>query len=355
MKNRVYKLFCAMLCVCLAATALISCSGGKVAVKYDGKGGGEINQSTMSLLIAVVNGQRNYSDLLDTPIADGQELTYGDLVVVEATTLAEMLLKCEYLNDVVYGFGLSDQEEDAIEEYIDSVVTAYGSEEALSNAMSKFGADKKALRRFVTLSLKQSVLRQNLFGEDGELYVDNEKLLDYFEEKYIIADHVYLKLTGEQKEDGTTIPLTEQEKQQKRDFANSLYDMVLSGETDFDTAIEEYGEDTYKMMYPDGYFVPKSTDTNLEENVINALIEMQEGEIRVVETETGLYILKRKTMEKELCLTVPDFAATLLYSIENEEFNGIVEAVGDVIIDKDVIAELDPAVIPAFYIGESVQ
>ncbi len=346
LKNKFIGLFCVLLAVLLLA----SCGGaGKVAMKYDAKGGGEINQSTMSLLIAVINGQRSeYAPYLNKPIAEGGETTYGDLIVVEATALGEMLLKCEYLNDVVYGFGLSAEQSDSVEKYIDAAVDTYGSKTALADALSKFGADTEALKRFVTLSLKQSTLRQNIFGEGGTNYITDTELISYFADNYIIADHVYLKLSGEAKEDGTATPLTEEQKQEKRDFANALYMQILSGGTTFDKAIEEYGQDTYKMMYPDGYFVPREQESNLEEAVLSALREMTEGDMRVVETASGIYILRKNEMNGQLCMSVPEFAAALEYTMENEKFGEMIEALDGVKLDKDIIGELDPSVIPAF-------
>ncbi len=65
----------------------------------------------------------------------------------------------------------------------------------------------------------------------------------------------------------------------------------------FDKLIEEYGEDEGMEKYPNGYYMTKTSDYDSPE-VVEALFEMKEGEIRRVESEYGIHIVMKYKLDE---------------------------------------------------------
>ena len=65
----------------------------------------------------------------------------------------------------------------------------------------------------------------------------------------------------------------------------------------FDKLVEEYGEDSGMTEYPNGYYLTADSEYDSPE-VVKALFEMKDGEIRRVESEYGIHIVMKYALEK---------------------------------------------------------
>ena len=65
----------------------------------------------------------------------------------------------------------------------------------------------------------------------------------------------------------------------------------------FDRLVEEYGEDEGMVKYPNGYYMTRTSDYDSPE-VIEALFDMDTGEIRRVESEYGIHIVMKYELDK---------------------------------------------------------
>lgn len=65
----------------------------------------------------------------------------------------------------------------------------------------------------------------------------------------------------------------------------------------FDKLVEEYGEDSGMEQYPNGYYLTETSDYDSPE-VVKALFEMEEGEIRRVESEYGIHIVMKYELDE---------------------------------------------------------
>ena len=65
----------------------------------------------------------------------------------------------------------------------------------------------------------------------------------------------------------------------------------------FDSLVEKYGEDEGMDLYPHGYYLTETSDYDSPE-VVKALFEMEEGEIRRVESEYGIHIVMKYTLDE---------------------------------------------------------
>lgn len=65
----------------------------------------------------------------------------------------------------------------------------------------------------------------------------------------------------------------------------------------FDSLVETYGEDTGMTQYPNGYYLTRDSEYDSPE-VVEALFDMNEGEIRRVESEYGIHIVMKYKLDE---------------------------------------------------------
>lgn len=64
----------------------------------------------------------------------------------------------------------------------------------------------------------------------------------------------------------------------------------------FDSLVEKYGEDEGMDNYPNGYYLTENSDYDAPE-VVEALFEMQDGEIRKVESDYGIHVVMKYKLD----------------------------------------------------------
>ncbi len=351
----------AALCLALVMTVLctVSCSEKNegAVIRYvsdDGKTTATLDSSFMSLWIAVQNYQYlSYISAFDAAqgwdtVVDKQTgARLKDVMLDEAVRTASSMLEAEYLHDNVYKIEFSDEQEDSVNEYINSLVVSKGSQKALESELSMYGTSISALRRYMTLMLKYETLYESFYNENGIRKITEQQKQSYFEENYAIIDHILFDMRGKQKDDGTVIPLTEEEENAKTAAAEELYSAISAGVVGFDEAKELYNEDAYAEQYPFGYFV--TDDNTFWSEFQHAALEMQEGEIRLVRTYAGLHIMRKNPMKGELYTSNGNFYDSLGTILSQEDFLLQLEGVSDGIAVNDSAAEkLDVSLIKPF-------
>lgn len=351
----VIALICLLLLMC---TVLFGCkSSNNVAEIENGSGKvvGEIDQKLMSLIMSVSNSQLGAEAYAGTDIWNttypGSDKTVKDIVVAQARAYAVGLLQAEQLCDTVYGSGLSKEQISFVDSYIDELTTVYGGTKGFESVLSSYGTDVEALKRYMLLVIKRDAVYKTLYTQEtGTRYPDIQSAKkDYFAKNFFVEDHILIKYSGGMKADGTEIPLSPEEQQAKREAAKALYAEIQNGVRTFDEALAEFGEDTYVLGYPFGYFISRDFDWSGMPSVVQSAVrEMTEGEIRFVDAETGAYIVRKNQMNPELYKSNGNFDLYLESTIAQEDFLLQCEYAGDVNVDEELLAELDPENIPAF-------
>lgn len=351
----VIALICLLLLMC---TVLFGCkSSNNVAEIENGSGKvvGEIDQKLMSLIMSVSNSQLGAEAYAGTDIWNttypGSDKTVKDIVVAQARAYAVGLLQAEQLCDTVYGSGLSKEQISFVDSYIDELTTVYGGTKGFESVLSSYGTDIEALKRYMLLVIKRDAVYKTLYTQEtGTRYPDIQSAKkDYFAKNFFVEDHILIKYSGGMKADGTEIPLSPEQQQAKREAAKALYAEIQNGVRTFDEALAEFGEDTYVLGYPFGYFISRDFDWSGMPSVVQSAVrEMTEGEIRFVDAETGAYIVRKNQMNPELYKSNGNFDLYLESTIAQEDFLLQCEYAGDVNVDEELLAELDPENIPAF-------
>ncbi len=362
-KKKIVYIVIAVLCAALVAAVVFFAVGSfgsdkKAVMEYrndKGKVTGEIDMNLMSLVMSVVNSQLGAdayagTGLWDMEYQEGSGKTVKDVVVAQAKAYAQGLLQAEYLHDHVYSLELSKDYVTFLDSYIDELTASFGGKKQLEDYLSTYGTDSESLKRYMILVMKSDALRAAFYSEGGLRYGQIEPIKKaYFEANYSIADHILLKYSGGVKDDGTEIPLTEEEKQQKKEKARVLFDEIQNGVRQFDDALIELGEDTYILGYPYGYFVADNYNlSGLSEDVQNAVREMEVGEIRLVEAENGSYIIRRNPMNAEMYKSNGDFNAYIESAVIQEDFLNQCESASSLVVYDEFLENLDPENIPSF-------
>ena len=101
-------------------------------------------------------------------------------------------------------------------------------------------------------------------------------------------------------EDGYTVTekLTAEESRELSDRVQMIMDAVKEGEYSlFDSYVNEYNEDKGMEMYPGGYYLTANSEYDSVE-VRDALFDMEDGEIRRIESEYGIHIVMKYELDK---------------------------------------------------------
>ncbi len=95
-----------------------------------------------------------------------------------------------------------------------------------------------------------------------------------------------------------TEKLSEQELMDLYVIADETQAKVKNGEYKmFDTLVEQYTEDEGMLEYTNGYYVTANSDYDAPE-VLKALFEMEDGEIRRVESDYGIHIIMKYELDE---------------------------------------------------------
>lgn len=235
------------------------------------------------------------------------------------------------------GLKLPDETMSAIDEELQEILDNKfgGSKDEMNAELANYGANYEVLREAHIIEAKIALLREDLFGTDGSKisadYKNGYYKTHYRRFKqlsfatYRVATEVD-KNTGEEKviTDPTTgyakqIPMTEKEIQQVIDRVHEIYKMAVvnedetsfleawkdgeSGKGDFalfDALLTEtdedgkliYNDNDVSEAYPNGIYA-KASDQSDAPEVLEAVFEMNVGDVRVVRTEDRFFIVMR--------------------------------------------------------------
>jgi len=311
MKKRIIKLISMALAIIIAAFALPSCAKETVIMSYKDYTVNS-NYYTYWLSCFKANFIYNYGDVEDSD-------EYYDSVISEdgrtanqvMTDISDDVIKnylvSEYLCDV-YGLKLNDAILDSIDEKMDDLLTelADGSKSVFNGIAAEYGINYKMLRDIYIIETKSSlfyefytdkVIKPQLTDNDRETFCKSD---------YAKADFIYVSTefkynvdeNGNYIYDETgsyRIPYTDAERKAQQDKIAHI-EATVNGEN-FNTLRAEYNEDPAKDVYKNGYYFFPAMQYN--QTVLNTVLTMSPGEIKRIDTEYGVYFMRRMSTEKD--------------------------------------------------------
>ena len=119
----------------------------------------------------------------------------------------------------------------------------------------------------------------------------------------------------------------------------------------FDSLVEKYGEDEGMEQYPNGYYFTESSDYDSPE-VVDALFEMKDGEIKKVSSEYGIHIIMKYKLddggysEEENA----DFFTSFTSSLKNVLFAQYLEKYKEsIVVDEELLSTVSMKSVGANY------
>lgn len=235
-----------------------------------------MNQATMLSYYSMMGGST--TGLWSQDSGDGE--TYGD--TAKASVLDElenMLVQKQHAAD--YDVSISEEEQGKIEEAAQAFMDA-NTEETIQN-LSVSQSDVETLLELYTYQTKMY----------DPMVADVDTNVEDSEAAQSRITYCRIDISDTQNEDGTTTPLTDEEKQEKKDQAQALLDKLQASadpaSADMDALAKEVNEDLNAVDNTFG-----DDDTLLDDKLKEAAKTLQDGQVygEVVEGENAYFVVR---------------------------------------------------------------
>ena len=245
------------------------------------------------------------SSIWDMEVEDG--VTFGDSM---KDVITNQLVQMIFLNSQAedYGVSLDDEDNTAVEEYVENFKTNIGEE-----VMTEEGITEDDVRSVVQKSTLAGKVYQAMLDKEEVELTDEEKA----DATCIKVQHVLISTTETTKKDdkGNNVDMTDEEieayKSEQKAKAEEALQRAKNGE-DFQALADEYSSENagFEFSFDKNGYDPVNM-TSMVEPFYTAAWKLGEGEISdLVESQYGYHIIK--------CVSLNDEEATAA-SIENTE------------------------------------
>ncbi len=294
----------------LLTLALTGCGAGEPVMSFRNA---DITENEYQFYLATykANFRAMYKDFEDTDdfytsVLTEDGLTAGEYLNDAVRHNVQMTLICDGLFDE-YGLKLNKSVADAVDEYISDFITEYsgGSKTAFNQALSRYGVNTKMLREIYLRDERAAAVFAHLFGNGGEMALDDSDRTAYLNENYVRVRHIYVndKYTYAYDEDGYPVydasgihqmtALSADEEAAKDALIRAIDESLGTG-GDFDEVYAAMSEDQY---YANGYYLTRTTAGFITE-VVDAAFSLEVGEYVKVESDYGTHYVMRMEMDE---------------------------------------------------------
>lgn len=284
------KVFALFICLCLCILA--SCGNSDIIATV---GGTKITKGEFEFYLSSIKSQLSGTELKTDEDWQTQEIEGEKAIdVAKQRALEIAVLNAEYCEVAkAQGITLTEQEKQQIKTIKQQVISGYGGDAAYK----EFLKNNNITDSFIQLMCESKVYYEKLADKvEKEEPMGEAELLKYFEnnkktfeEKYMKAKHILI-LTQDA---NTRTPLSDEEQQTAKEFAEELYQRVQNGE-DFDGLMKKYSQDPGLSTNPDGYvFMQGEMVPEFEE----ATQSVSAGEVTLCKSDYGYHIIKRLPIE----------------------------------------------------------
>lgn len=215
--------------------------------------------------------------------------------------------KVEYLQTYLYGADLSKVSEELKEQYYNDNYVRF-KQVFFMNYRYVYDKDSNGDTIYYDTEtdkiLYDSSTGIRRFDDSGRALTDEHGTVIYYREDGSIA---YDEKNGQPsyKYDSNgnylTEKLTSEELRKVRENADDIAEFTKTGDTDaFESYIEKYSEDTDgQSNFPNGYYFATNAQYSYQYiiDIISALLEMQPGEIRVIESDFGYHVVMKYELD----------------------------------------------------------
>ncbi len=190
--KRKLKILSLFICVLLCVSALASCSTDTL-MSYEDK---TLSLNVYEFLLSRMKGTLAYygydvtSSAFWNMVNDMDGTTYDDYFCQTIKEQAMNYIVADKLFDEE-GLALSESDLEQIDSLMEAYVKKAGSKSALNAELKKFGVNYDMLREIYVLEAKIELLKEHLYGKNGER-IDDAVKEEYFNENYVAFKQIFL-------------------------------------------------------------------------------------------------------------------------------------------------------------------
>ena len=316
MKTNIKKLISLILAAVMTLSCLALTSCGDSSATALKLGDFKITEAMYSYWASSYKGSYmySYSDIKNTDEYWNSEIEEGVTVAEYFDDLTLDAVKAIRVNEKLFDenrLSFTEKEEQAIDDYISDLIVerAEGSKNMMNTLLGEYGINLKILKRIYLAEEKASKVYNCLFGEGGEMEVDDEEYDTFYKENYVRFQLIYInnayKYTTDDEgnritdEDGyyVTEDLSKKEKEKKDAKVKAVVDGLGAG-GDFDELYDEYSE---LKSYKNGYYysAAESYSDALYYRLVAEAQKLKVGEWTSVESDTGTCIIKKMELDEK--------------------------------------------------------
>lgn len=251
----------------------------------------------------------NYSDVEDTEAFWSAENPAGgtneDYIAGVINTRIRYYLVAQSLFDD-YKLTLSEESTEQIQSDLDAQIEYYGSRSDFSEYLKEtYGMDINTLEKVYTFEARYTELYNYLYSTGGKLTASAEEIDEYYHSYYARVKYVmFLRSTRYvYDEDGKRVTdsngyytmedLSEEEIAKVTATANEVYEAVKGGASIDDYYKQYMAEFQDVDRYPNGFYITADEYTLHTAAVTEAALNMEIGEVRLVENETCYFVMQK--------------------------------------------------------------
>lgn len=262
-------------------------------------------QENANTQITVMDNEEFWNSVPDKE--DGR--TYKELVETDIMSYCKRLVVTKVLCQK-YGISVTKNEETKkeIETLVQNHINAYGDKDSLNSYLYRFGITSDDLFEYYEMQYMVQALENYYYGDNGKTPIDPSLVNEKFIEEWAKVKSIFISYTDpkvtipEKNESDSSKETTEKveidgvrTKEKAVKYATELYESIKNGDVEFDKKYA-LSEDGVAEYFPNGRIVQKGTS---DETIFKTIFEMKEDELKLVEGETGVYILLKKALTSE--------------------------------------------------------
>ncbi len=235
-----------------------------------------------------------------------------------------------------------------IEDKVQNHINAYGDETSLNSYLYRFGITSDDLFEYYEMQLLIEALENYLYGDGGKNTIKADLIEEEFNKNFCKAKSIFISYTEpEIKLPDDSLNSSSSSSNYKFEFdgartkdkvlslANEIYTSIVNGEVSFDDKYV-YSDDNMAEFFPDGKITARSSSDEL---INKALFDMEVGEIRVVEGNTGVYILSKEKFSKG---DIDDYYDEIEQAFINENYAEFINNYANfVTVNEDELSKYD--------------
>lgn len=190
--KKTVKIIALLTCILMLLSTLASCAA-KPMMKYEDK---TLSVNVYEFLLTRMKGTLAYygydveSESFWRTVVDMSGSTYDDYFTGTVKDQAMLYLVADKLFDEE-GLTLGAEAEARIDEILAAYVESAGSKNELNSSLKEYGVNYDILREIYILEAKMELLKEHLYGKNGEKIEDADKE-KYFNENYVAFRQIFL-------------------------------------------------------------------------------------------------------------------------------------------------------------------